>query len=74
MKERTRSEGRNKWKEMKVNMENLLEEFGCAGVGGEGLDSEAFSVLFVLVFIGFKYGKDMKLFEADVVEARKDSW
>lgn len=23
-----------------------------------------FSVLFVLVFIGFKYGKDMKVFES----------
>lgn len=59
---------------MKVNMENLLEEFGCAGVGGEGLDSEVFCFCLCLFLLVLNMEKDMSYLKADVVEARKDSW
>lgn len=32
----------NKWEGNEINMDNLLEEFGCEGVDGEGFDSEVF--------------------------------
>ena len=54
------------------NMHNLVKELGCEELDGEGLKSEVYLFsLWLFVLIGFKYSKNMKVFKADVVEARR---
>lgn len=59
-----------------VNMDNVVQELGCEELDREGRKSEVYLLcLCSFLLISFKYSKNMRIFKADVVEARrKDNW